>query len=153
MASARFLGSLTQSGADTSTSFAIETNLTIDSKTGIEIQSLEIFWENGETAVAADWEMNFILATTTATSPFNSPDEITRISWGMQNTGGVAVAVSYEPQKDKLLFLPRVTVQPILYVNLASTSTGQANQCRWRINYDTVKLSELEVMRLLVGGV
>lgn len=149
---ARFIGSVVQGGADTFAYGTIDTGITVDSKAGIEIYAIEAFWDNGEAVAAADWEINVVLATTSGATIFNSADEITRVSWGLQNTAGVAVAVPYEPVKSNLMFEPRVTVQPLIYVHNSSTLTGQANTIRYKVYYNTVKLSDLELMRLLVGG-
>lgn len=145
-------GSLTQSGADTATSLTVETGLTVDSKSGIEIYGMEVFWDNGESVAAGDWEINASIGTITGATSFVSDDEICRVSWGMQNTGGVAVAVDYEPVKSIILIEPRLTVQPDLFFTCASSLTGQANTIRVKIYYNVVKLTDLEVMRLLVGG-
>lgn len=145
-------GSLTQSGADTFTNVAIETNLTADGKTGWSIKGIRVFWSNGETVPAADFEVNCTLSTSSSTPSFTSPDEILRVSWGMQNSGGVAVAVGYEPIKEEIVFEERVTVQPNIYLGILSANTGIANIVNYQIFYETVKLSDLEVLRLLAGG-
>lgn len=149
---ARFTGSTTQGGADTASSASIDTGITVDSKSGIEIFAIEVFWDNAEAVATADWEMNACLATVSSAQSFNSADEICRVSWGMQNTAGVAVALPYEPVKTVILLEPRVTVQPLIYMQAVSTLTGQANTIRWKVYYNVVKLTDLELMRLLVGG-
>lgn len=149
---ARFFTNSTQGGADTASVATIDTGLTVDGKIGIEIYAFEVLWVNGETAVAADFEVTVALTTTSATPSFISSDEIQRIEWGLQNTGGVAVAVPFEPMKQIILVEPRLTVQDTLYFHVISSATGQANNCHGRIYYNTVKLTDLEVMRLLVGG-
>ena len=42
-----------------------------------------------------------------------------------------------------------IVVEPILYAQLDSTATGQAQTVVMRIHYDLVKLSEIEILRLL----
>lgn len=149
---ARFFANVTQGGADTSASVAIDTGLTVDMKTGIQVIGMEVVWVNGEPAAAGDIEVIAGLTTTSSAPSFISADEICRLEWGVQNTGGVAVAVPYEPFKQLIMIEPRVTVQPILYFWAVSQNTGQANNLQARIYYETVKLTDLEVMRLLVGG-
>jgi len=145
-------GSITQGGADTTAALTIETNITADGKSGWEIFGLEVYWVNGESVAAADWEISGVLQTILATPAYTSVDEIERVSWGLQNTGGVAVAVPYEPIKKIIFTEPRITVQPLIYFYALSTLTGQANQLQFRVFYNTVKLSDLEVLRLLAGG-
>lgn len=149
---AKFLGSIGQAGADTFTTASIDTGITIDSKSGLSIVAVEAYWENAEAVAAADWELNVVVSTTSSSPLFYSADEIARVSWGMQNTAGVAVAIGYEPVKSLTLIEPRLTVQPIIYMGCLSTLTGQANTIRFRLYYEVVKLSEMELMRLLVGG-
>lgn len=145
-------GVIIQTGADTFTAQSIDTNLTADGKTGWQIISIEAYWANGETAAAADHDMNLVLSTIPTATSFESLDEIARINWAMQNTGGVAVAISLELVKEKFLLNPRITVQPTIYIQAQSTLTGLTNAVAWVINYETVKLTELEVLKLLQGG-
>ena len=144
--------SQTQGGNDLTTSFAQATGLTADGKVGWQINAIECYWLNGESAAAADWEVAGILATESNAVNFNVPDEIVRLAWGLQNTGGVAVAVPYDPVKRLVMIEPRITVQPNLYGVVFSSGTSQANQIQFSIYYDVVKLSDLEVLRLLAGG-
>lgn len=151
----RFLTVVTQSGADTATSVAIDTQITPDGKTGINILAMEVYWDPGETAPASDWEISGILQTVSTTptaAGFNTSDEICRVSWGCQNTAGVAVALTLEPIKQIILFEPRITAQPLLYFFALSNNTGLANILRAKIYYETVKLTDVELLRLLVGG-
>jgi len=149
---ARFIGVTTQTGADTTTSTTIDTGVTIDSKLGIEITAIEVVIPGLTAAPAGDFRVDFILATTTGQVLFNSADNIDQISWGVQNTAGVAVAFDFEPKKLLVLPEPRLTVQPLLYATLYSTGTTLTNVAYWRIFYDQVKLTDLELMRLLIGG-
>ena len=144
--------SQTQGGNDVTTSFTHATGLTADGKVGWQINAIECYWLNGESAAAADWEVAGILATESNAVNFNVPDEIVRLAWGLQNTGGVAVAVPYDPIKRLVMIEPRITVQPNLYGVVFSSGTSQANQIQFSIYYDVVKLSDLEVLRLLAGG-
>lgn len=142
---------VTQSGADTFTS--VELSLpALDGKTGYRIHGIRAHWDDGAAVAAADYELHAsVITQATVTVP--SDDElIDQVSWGMQNTGGVAVAPTFEPQKEHILFEPRVTVQPELYVAVESANTSQANDVYIEVFYDTVKLSELEYLRLLAGG-
>jgi len=143
---------VTQTGNDTFTSKAIDTNLTADGKAGWQINAIEAYWADGAAVAAGDWYLNAKLATIATSTSFVDDDEIARVDWGLQNTGGVAVAVSYEPFKGIALPEPRVTVQSTIYASVESSGTSQANDVVFRIYYDIVKLSDLEVLRLLAGG-
>lgn len=146
-------GVVTQGGADTFTTVAIDTNLTADGKSGWEIAAFSGYWSNGETAAAADSDVNLVLAAQSTVTTFDQDEEIYRLNWSVANTAGVAVAYPLNLVKREVLIQPRVTVQPILWVQASSTSSGLANVFYFEINYDIVKLSDLEVLRLLQGGV
>lgn len=145
-------GVITQTGADAFTSATISTGITVDGKVGWEVTGFKAFWGNGYTAAAADAICNAVLATIgTATTP-NLDDEIVRVSWAVQNTAGVAVAMVFEPNKLADLTESRLTVQPEIYVHANSTTTGLTNVLYYEISYEVVKLTDIEVLRLLVGG-
>lgn len=145
-------GLVTQSGADTQTSFAIDTSLTVDGKVGWQINRVVMYWDNGEVVAAADYEVKGILTTVNATTVMSSSDEICRCSWSCANTGGVAIAFTQDLIKESILLAPRLTVQPILYFLASSTLSGNANIIYFQIQYEIVKLTDIELLRLLVGG-
>jgi len=143
---------VTQGGADTFAAGAIDTGLTADGKAGWQINAIRAFWVDGAAVAAADHSLSAKVATLATTTTFGTADEIDRVSWGLQNTAGVAVAVAYEPVKEHYLVESRVTVQPNIYIQVESAGTGQANDVIVEVFYDVVKLSDLEVLRLLAGG-
>lgn len=143
---------VTQSASDTFTTVTLETGITAAGKFGWQINAIEAFWADGAAAAAGDWSLNAKLATVSTSTNFQDTDEIARLSWGLQNTGGVAVAVPYDPYKGFGLLEPRITVQPELYIGVESSGTNQANDVVFRVYYEIVKLSDLEVLRLLQGG-
>jgi len=145
-------GVVTQGGADTFTAAQILTGLTADGKAGWEITGFKAFWSNGYLGAAQDAIANCVLATIATVSLPNNDDEIARASWGIQNTGGVAVAFGFDPVKKADLTESRVTAQPDLYVHANSTTTGLTNIFYYEISYEIIKLSDMEVLRLLVGG-
>jgi hypothetical protein len=145
-------GVVTQTGADTFTSGTISTGMTADGKAGWEILGLKVFWSNGYLAAAADAIANAVLATINTVTLPNNDDEIARVSWAVQNTGGIAVAMVFEPSKKADLTQSRVTVQDELYIHVSTTTTGLTNVMYYELEYDIVKLTDIEVLRLLVGG-
>lgn len=143
---------VTQSGADTETRVSFATGLTADGKALWQINGIEAYWKDGAAVAAADWSLTAYLETSaTAFDPANI-DVIDSLAWGLQNTGGVAVAVPYEPQKAHMLIEPRLTAQPTLYVGVASAGTSQANDVVIVVYYEVVKATDNEVLRMLVGG-
>jgi len=146
-------GLSTQGGADTFVATSIDTNLTAEGKTGWEIIGVSAYYTNGETAAAADSDVNLIVATQATVTTFDMDEEVYRLNWAVANTAGVAVAYPLNLIKRELLLEPRLTVQPLIYVQVSSTLSGVANVMAWELHYNIVKLTDLEVLRLLQGGV
>lgn len=147
-------GIVTQSATDAFTQKAIETNLTAEGKTGWQIVGFRMYWSTGDTVAANDVDTNGILSTVTSITTFDDLDEIGRLNWAVANTGGIAVAYPMELIKE--MIIPdggRITVQPTIYVGLASVGAGSAQTAYFEVIYNIVKLSDLEVLRLLQGGV
>lgn len=144
---------VTQGGADTFTQTTINTDLTADGKSAWQFTKMKAFWENGYTAAATDQTISAILSTqaTTVTVP-TDPEEIARVTWAIANTAGVAVAYPVELIKQVDVPMDRITVQPTVYVSVSSTTTGLTNVVYFELEYEVVKLSDIEVLRLLVGG-
>lgn len=146
-------GVTTQSGADTFTQSTIDTNLTADGKAGWEILSFRAFWPGMYALAAADMTLSAIVTTqVTTVTTMSQSAEIARVNWAIANTAGVAVAFPVEQIKQDQLIEPRITAQPLLYVGVSSATTGAANVVYWEIEYNIVKLSDVETLRLLVGG-
>ena len=146
-------GVVTQSAADTFTQSVIDTNITVDGKAGWEITAFSAYWSNAEAMPAADIEVNAVLSTqATTVTTFDQDEEIIRLNWGFANIAGVAVVVPVDMVKREILFSPRLTVQPLLYVGASSVNTGLTVVIYYEIVYDIVKLTDLEVLRLLQGG-
>lgn len=151
MAIARYL--VTQSGNDATTSVAMNL-FPLDGKSGYEFTAIEVYWKNGESVAAADYEVYVAAQKVAGTlaDRIYEEDWIMGVSWGQQNTAGVAVVDSLEPQKQQILIEPIVTVSQTLNVVCFSSSTAQANQVAVVVHYNVVKLTELEYLRLLAAG-
>lgn len=143
---------VTQTGADTFTAAAIDTGLTSDGKAGWQINSIKVFWENGYSAAATDQTISAILSTQATLTTPNDNEELVRVNWAVANTGGVAVAYPVDLLKERAAAIDRVTVQPTLYAQVSSVTTGLTNVIYFEIDYEIVKLTEIEVLRLLIGG-
>jgi hypothetical protein len=126
-------GVSTQGGADTFVATAIDTNLTADGKSGWEIIGVSAYYTNGEVGAAADADVNLIVSTQATITTFDQDEEIYRLNWAVANTAGVAVAYPLNLIKRELLIEPRLTVQPLLYVQVASTLSGIAKVMAWEI--------------------
>jgi hypothetical protein len=143
---------VTQSAADTTTTTEVSTGLTVDGKAGWQIGFIRAFWTDGAAVAADDYTLYASLGTVTGAIAYTEEDNIAQVGWGMQNTAGVAVAVTYEPFKEYVLVEPRLTVQPTLFLTVQSANTSQANDVIIEFNYEVVKLSDNELFRLWAGG-
>lgn len=151
MAIARY--NVTQSGVDAVTS--VPMNLfPLDGKSGYEFTAIEVYWKNGELAAAADYELYLAAQKVSGNlaDRISEEDWIMGVSWAVQNTAGVAVALHVDLQKQQILIEPIVTVSQTLNLVASSANTAQANQLSVVVHYNIVKLSELEYLRLLAAG-
>lgn len=140
-----------QTGADTFTVSKLSLPI-LDGKTGYQFNGLEIWWRNGEAVGAADFEVKCSIQTI-STQSFISDDEwLVGDGWAGQNTAAAAVIIPLEIHKLFMLPEARVTVQPDIYFAIFSANTAQANQIDFIAYYETVKLTELEYLRLLASG-
>lgn len=142
-----------QSAIDTNTATAM--NLpSLDGKSGYQINAIEAYWKNGEGAAAGDYEVYVAVQKTdlALAERIGIDDWIVGVSWGQQNTAGVAVVANFEPYKQQILIEPIITVSPSLFIMVVTGATGQNNQFGVIVHYDLVKLSELEYLRLLAAG-
>jgi len=142
---------VTQGGADTFTSVLLALPA-LDGKSGYEIMAIEAYSTNGAGIAAADWIINAQLSTQSTIAAFNEDELIAQVSWAAQNTAGVAVCIPFDSQRAKILVEPRITVQPAIYVAVSSANTAIANIIDFRVFYNTIKLTELEYLRMLTGG-
>lgn len=142
---------VTQTGNDTYTAEELALPA-LDGKSGYQINGIRAHWKDAAAVPAADWTLEAIV-TVSATEPQFVDDEyIDGVEWACQNTAGTAVAMQIEPFREHELVEPRLTVQPSIYVAVASANTSQANDVEIEVQYEVVKLSELEYLRLLAGG-
>lgn len=146
-------GQLTQSGADATTSELILTGIKADSKLGWEIVRLTAYWSNGHSVAVGDINLNVVLNTLDSLTTMDSADEIARINFAVSNTGGIAVAYPIDLIKNQVQPISRLTVQPSISLFVSSSGTAAANSIYYEVEYNLIKLSDLELLRLLQGGV
>jgi len=146
-------GYIVQGAADAFVAVAIDTNLTAEGKSGWQIESMSGYFVNGELGAAADADVNLLLTTQATVTVFSDEEEIYRLNWAVANTAGVAVAYPLTLVKREELITPRLTVQPIIHVQISSTLSGIACAFYYEFTYSIVKLTDLEVLRMMQGGV
>jgi len=146
-------GSVTMSAANTLTVATIDTNLLVDGKTGWEIRGFLGYASTLEVQVLADIEASLVLATIPTITTMDMEDEVARCAWQIMVTGAVDAAI-YVPDgiKQAVMIQPRVTVQPQIYVQAVTTGYTNPGTFYWMLEYEPVKLTDIELLRLLVGG-
>lgn len=147
-------GTLIQSAANTFTQDTIDTNLSTDLKSGWEITGFRCWASTLYTeATTADYTLAAVLSTqATTVTTLDESEEIARIQWA-NNFTTASVAYPVEPIKMAEMLETRLTVQPQIYFGIDSTGLTAAARIYYEFSYNIVKLTEIEVMRLLVGGV
>lgn len=143
--------------AGTFTQNTFDTNISSDSKFGMEITGFKAYVRSRDATGIEVPESNLIeciLSTriTTITTP-DEPEEIARVGWGLSFSTASGFAVS-TPEKSVILLEPRLTVQPTIYIGVkGSTTIGAITDIYYEFSYNIVKLADIELLRLLVGGV
>lgn len=142
-----------QPSADGQVTVAIPTGLTVDARLGWSIVRIEATWVNiSSTSFVVSNVLNVQLNTEATTQVYTDPDLVEWIRFTVKGTTAAVVGQQVQGFVARDLFVPRLTVEPNLFVDIVSTGTGQANNVHFALFYEQVKLTDLEVMRLLQGG-
>lgn len=145
-------GIITQAVANTTIQATISTLLTVSGKTGWRIDTFKAFFLTGGFPIT-DSAVELSLQTETAVQLHGSADLIARCRWQVKAMAAGAAGgliIPYVQTEDNL---DRVTVQPNLVLALASTALSSVASVGYEISYEPVKLSDLDVMTLMQGGV
>jgi len=139
-----------QGGADAFVEAAITTDLNPAQGYAYQVTLIEVSWvETNQETWASDFTMQMVLSrdTKTAIAELNDPDVMWKEAvWLQFTTSGVQLVPSkFEYRPPLGLYI----VEPTIYFDLDSTTTGVANTVHGRIWYEEVKLSEVEILRLL----
>lgn len=145
---------VTQGGADAFVQVTEPTGIDADRGMGWMIDRVEVMFGNDIALqnVSADFSISWSLTRDSETA-IVSLDEASAIF-----AGGIAGSLTTSGQ----ILLPRVhtwiapqgivVVNPNLYAQLDSDATGLTLSADFRIYYSSVKLSELEILRMLSQG-
>ena len=141
------LGTLTQT--------LVDTNISADSRYGWQIEGFKGTYlsENAtgvETPEAFRIDLTLSTKATVITTP-DDEDEIARVDWDLfYSAAGMA---SIGLAKQAVVLEPRLTVQPILYVTgYCPVGLASVSNLYFEISYSVVKLTDVELLRLLIGG-
>lgn len=144
---------INQSAIDLRRVVELDTGITLDGKSGWNIKAARAHWFNAQSCpINSDFVLTVGLSTTPAPTTFDSSDQILAVDWANINQALSAGSTLIERYKSVVLFEPRITVQPKLFLFCESSVTGLANQTYLELWVEPVKLTDLEVMRLYAGG-
>lgn len=145
---------LVQTASNATTSVEIATGLTVDGKAGWSITGMRFSLPNLSAGHVATVDCNVFIQVNTETGNQVFVDKDSIFNQCLQFSGIAASTTSLQVFGDGtvVLPLPRVTVQPTIYLTVISNGMAVPLQADIELYYEIVKLSDLEVMRLLQGG-
>ena len=145
---------VSQSTADTDVVTAIPTLLTVDGRTGWSLTCLRTVWRNGNSVAStiAASSLTAQLATEDTFQTFTDPDMVAMNRYATHGIAASTSAYTFSGYMEYVMMENRLTVEPYLYAIVNSTATAQLNVVQFEFQYELVKLTDLEVMRMLQGG-
>lgn len=144
-------GTLTQSVADAYVELGIATGIVPADGYALQIERIEWCGKDTDTAWQVATAQRLMLAisrdTKTAMPEFSDPD----VLWKNVIEFGVVTSGAFERERSKTIIPPEglFIVEPTVYVQMDSTSFGQVLDFDFRLYYSEVKLTEIEILRLL----
>jgi len=145
---------LGQSTMNTPAELLIPTNLTVDGRTGWSIIGMRYSVQPLHNAVPATANSNVFIELNTETGNQLFTDNDSILYEVLQFTGVAASTTARQifGNTERRLVEPRITVQPNLYLYLTSSGLTAPVTAYVEVIYDIVKLSDIEVLRLMQGG-
>lgn len=145
---------LTQSVANGTTEVLIPTGLTIDGRAGWNISGVRFLIPGLNVGVVPTADCNVFMQLNTETGD-QIPTDNDSIVYDVAAFSGIAASTSgFQVNSTFLTVLPegRLTVQPDLYFRVSSVGMTAALTVYLVVSYEVVKLTDMEVMRLMQGG-
>lgn len=145
---------LTQTAVNTSLEVAVPTLLTVDGRQGWNLTGFRWNYNNLQNAVASTANAYSILQVNTETGlqTFDDPDNVFYINYLFHGVAASTSAMQIMGSGVQELPEPRTTVQPELYFRLETSGMTIPVTVGVELTYEIVKLTDMEVMRLLQGG-
>jgi hypothetical protein len=141
----------TQGGADAFVQQAITTNLIPSDGYAYKIIGVDLCFTDasGLQAISADSSLVMSLTrdTKTAVAEYSDPDTIWRdgTAFSLTTSGQLAIPQRHDWAPPFNAYI----VEPTIYFQLDSAATGCTSTIAGRLYYEEVKLSEVEILRLL----
>jgi hypothetical protein len=144
----------TQVGVNGVVAVLVPTGLTVDGRSGWNILGVTINLPtlNNGLVQTADCTGVLQVNTESGSQSFLDPDNICTAYFLQNGMAASTSAFMVDPLKQIQLPVPRLTVQPELFIYFFTSGMSVALYAEVEIFYDIVKLSDLEVMRLMQGG-
>lgn len=146
----RFLSiNLTQGGADTFVQGSVATDIIPENGLVYQVSEVVISFQSVFGPIAADAWVQWSLSRDTKTAAYGMQDPDIMLfdgfSFALTTSGAVTIRQQYRYENLRALYI----VEPIIYAQLGSAATGITNVATMRIYYDEVKMSEVEILRIL----
>jgi hypothetical protein len=142
---------IVQTGTNATTEVLIPTNIVVNGKAGWSITTFRV-WVISVLVAAAGQELKVQLNTETGIQAFTDKDLVSQVVTRVIGTAAGAGVFNTISGIAVPFLENRLTVAPNLYVNVSSVGLLAAATIGVEIQYDIVKLTDLEVMTLLQGG-
>lgn len=142
-----------QTATNTNIELVVPTLLTVDGKMGWNIKRFTTTLTDIAGVVpTAKGIINCQLNTETGSQTFTDADSIAMNMYFFQGIAASTSAGQIDPHAEWISVDGRLTVQPNLYITLVTSGLTAVQGIYVELEYETVKLTDMEVMRLLQGG-
>lgn len=139
----------TQGSADAFVQGSVDTGIIPEQGLGLRVISIEFAIATAMAAVSADFEIVWSLTRDTKIAPasYNDDDCILfdGISGSLTTSGQIVLPYRRQYSPVEGVFL----VEPTIYGSLDSTATGLTMTGYWRIYYEEVAMTEVDILRVL----
>lgn len=146
----RFLTiTMTQGGADAFVQGTVDTGILASEGRGLQVVGMDFSLLESQGPLSADADISWSLTRATKTAVVGLSDEdaiiFDRLSFALTTSGTYQVRGLYRYEALAGIYI----VEPTLYGQLDSTATGIVQTGYWRIYYQEVALSEVDILRIL----
>lgn len=140
---------LAQAGADTFKEGSVETEIIPENGLAYQVKAIEFCMYSTISGFGGDSDIKWSLSRDTKASISLPYDPDTMLfdgrSSALTTSGQIVMPNRFYYDQLPGLYI----VEPTIYAQLASTSTGLTNAGNFKIYYEEVKLSEIEILRIL----
>lgn len=140
---------LTQGGADTFVQGSVDTGILPENGLAYKVNEIEISFSSSFAGLSADAVCRWSVTrdTKTGVAALSDPDVFLEDGFAVSLTTSGQILV---PQKYRYPGLSGVyLVEPTVYAQLGSSGTGLTNVATMRLYYETIKVSEIDILRIL----